>query len=57
LVETTPGGGQVAVITLDNTPEPPLPNGNGTLFGLAVAPGHGGLYFVDAGTNTLNRAR
>jgi hypothetical protein len=56
LVETTPGGVQVAVVTLDNTPEPPLPNGNGTLFGLAVAPNHSSLYFVDDGTNTLNLA-
>ena len=55
LVEITPGGVQVAVKVLDNTPEPPLPNGNGTLFGLAVAPDHS-LYFVDDGTNTLNLA-
>ena len=56
LVEITPGGVQVAVRVLDNTPEPPLPNGNGTLFGLAVAPDHSSLYFVDDGTNTLNLA-
>ena len=56
LVEITPGGVQVAVKVLDNTPEPPLPNGNGTLFGLAVAPDQHSLYFVDDGTNTLNLA-
>ena len=54
LVETTPAGHQVAVKVLDNTPVPPGTNGNGTLFGLAVAPGGAGLYFVDDGTNTLN---
>ena len=36
LVETTPGGTQVTVKVLDNTPVSGLPNGNGTLFGLAV---------------------
>ncbi len=56
LVEITPGGVQVAVKVLDNTPEPPLQNGNGTLFGLAVAPDQSSLYFVDDGTNTLNLA-
>ncbi len=54
LVETTPGGHQVAVQALDTTPAPPGPPGNGTLFGLAVAPGGSGVYFVDDGTNTLN---
>jgi hypothetical protein len=52
LVETTPAGHQVAVKMLDDTPAPPGPNGNGTLFGLAVTPA--GVYFVDDGTNTLN---
>lgn len=52
LVETTPTGNQVAVKMLDNSPAPPGPNGNGTLFGLALAPA--GVYFVDDGTNTLN---
>ena len=52
LVETTTTGAQVAVKMLDNSPAPPGPNGNGTLFGLAVAPS--GVYFVDDGTNTLN---
>jgi hypothetical protein len=54
LVETTPAGQQVAVKMLDASPAPPGPNGNGTLFGLAVAPDHSGVYFVDDGTNTLN---
>lgn len=54
LVETTERGAQVAVEALDDTPAPPGPNGNGTLFGLAVAPGAGGVDFVDDGTNTLD---
>lgn len=54
LVETTPAGQQVAVKILDTTPAPPGPNGNGTLFGLAVVPDHSGVYFVDDGTNTLD---
>jgi sugar lactone lactonase YvrE len=54
LVETTPAGQQVAVKILDTTPAPPGPNGNGTLFGLAVAPDNSGVYFVDDGTNTLD---
>ena len=54
LVETTRSGRQVAVRTLDNTKVPGSPNGNGALFGLAVAPGGRGLYFVDDGSNTLN---
>jgi hypothetical protein len=54
LVETTPAGMQVAVKMLDTSPAPPGPNGNGTLFGLAVVPGGAGVYFVDDGTNTLN---
>jgi hypothetical protein len=54
LVETTPAGAQVAIKMLDTTPAPPGPNGNGTLFGLAVAPGGSGVYFVDDGNNTLN---
>jgi hypothetical protein len=51
LVETTPGGAQVATRLVDDTGSPP---GSGTLFGLAVAPGGAGLYFVDDGSNTLN---
>jgi hypothetical protein len=53
LVETTPGGRQVAHATLDSSGSPP---GAGALFGLAVAPG-GGIYFVDDATNTLDLAR
>jgi hypothetical protein len=55
LVETTPGGMQVAVKTLDATPAPPGPNGNGALFGLAVTPDQSGVYYVDDATNTLNQ--
>ncbi len=40
IVETTPGGKQIANKTL-------VANGGGDLFGLAVAPGARGLYFVD----------
>jgi len=50
LVATRPSGRQVAVITLDKSGSPP---GAGALFGLAIAP-HGGVYFVDDATNTLN---
>jgi sugar lactone lactonase YvrE len=52
VVETTPDGAQVAVRLLDNTA--PVPTGGaGTLFGLAVVPGGGGVYFVDDGDNTF----
>ena len=54
LVETRPNGKQVDVKMLDTIPVTGLPNGNGTLFGLAVAPGGAGLYFVDDGFNTFN---
>ena len=54
IVENTPSGKQVAVATLDNTVVQGAPNGNGTLFGLAVAPGGAGGYFVDDGSNQLN---
>ena len=57
LVETAPNGTQVSVKMLDTTPAPPGPNGNGTLFGLAVAPANNGVYFVDDGNNTLNVLR
>ncbi len=54
-VETVPfGGKQIATAQLDNTPVAGLPNGNGTLFGIALTPDGKGLYFVDDGTNTLN---
>ena len=46
IVETTPTGSQVAHRTL-------VPDGAGDLFGVAVAPGGRGVYFVDdAGTGT-----
>jgi len=51
LVETTPGGAQVAVKTLDTSGSPP---GAGALFGLAVTPHGTGVYFVDDVTNTLD---
>lgn len=51
IVETTPGGTQIARKFLDRSGSPP---GAGTLFGLAIIPGGNGLYFVDDGTNTLN---
>src|SRR5262249_54184578 len=56
LVETTPlpQGQQAGVKMLDTSPAPPGPNGNGTLFGLAVVPDGSGVYFVNDGTNTLN---
>jgi hypothetical protein len=54
-VETTPSGTQVAVVPLDSTLAPPALPGAGTLFGVALAPGGHGLYFVDDGTNTLDR--
>jgi hypothetical protein len=50
LVETTPGGLQVAFKMLDRSGSPP---GSGALFGLAVAPGGSGLYYVDDAVNTL----
>lgn len=54
LVETTPSGNQVDVVTLDSTGSPPPPGGAGALFGLAVAPHGAGVYFVDDNSNTLN---
>ena len=42
IVETTPYGHQVAVVTADNNM-----GGGGNLFGLAVKPGHDAVYFVD----------
>ena len=47
-VEITPTGHQVAVKLLDSV-------GAGTLFGLAVTPDREGLYFVDDGSNNLQR--
>ena len=55
IVETSPGGVQVAVHTLDTTPAaPPALPGSGALFGLAVTPDNDGVYYVDDATNTLN---
>ncbi len=49
MVETSPDGTQVAVKGVDSTGI-----GGGTLFGLAIAPGGDGVYFVNDGNNTLN---
>jgi hypothetical protein len=51
IVETTPGGVQIAHRYLDRTP--PAPLGAGALFGLAVKPGGHGIYYVDDDANTL----
>jgi len=51
LVEVTPSGRQAAVKMLDTSGSPA---GAGALFGLAVAPGGHGVYFVDDATNTLD---
>ena len=51
LVEIRPNGRQVAVKKLDTSGSPA---GAGALFGLAVAPGGRGVYFVDDATNTLD---
>ncbi len=51
LVETTPRGAQVSVKVLDKSGSPA---GAGALFGLAVAPGGHGVYYVDDATNTLD---
>lgn len=53
LIETNPADGSEAGLrTIDTTPAPPGPNGNGALFGLALAPN--GVYYVDDATNTMN---
>jgi hypothetical protein len=44
MVETTPGGSQAAVVTVDKQGSPA---GAGNLFGLAVKPGADAVYFVD----------
>jgi hypothetical protein len=55
IVETTPGGAQIAVKTLDTTPGPPgTPAGNGALFGVAIPADQEGVYFVDDATNALS---
>jgi hypothetical protein len=48
MVETNQGGGQVATKQAD-------PVGAGDLFGLTVAPGVDAVYFVDDGTNSLDK--
>lgn len=50
IVETTPGGTQIAHTLLDKTGTPP---GAGCLFGLAVVPRGTGVYYVDDCDNTL----
>jgi hypothetical protein len=47
IVETTPAGKQVIAQTADKK------TGAGTLFGLVLAPGGKGIYYVDDGENTL----
>lgn len=47
MVETTPGGRQLVAQTADTK------TGAGSLFGLVVAPGGTGVYYVDDGDNTL----
>jgi hypothetical protein len=51
IVETTPGGHQIAHFLLDSIGSPA---GVGALFGLAVAPHGSGVYYVDDNTNTLD---
>ncbi len=51
IVETTPGGKQVGVRFVDVSHSR---NGAGALFGLTLAPGGSGVYFVDDGDNTLD---
>ncbi len=48
IVETAPNGKQVAVKGIDLSGA-----GAGTLFGLAIAPGGNGIYYVNDGNNTL----
>ena len=51
LVEVTASGAQLSARFVDVSHSK---NGAGTLFGLAIAPGGAGVYFVDDGNNTLN---
>jgi len=51
IVETTPGGTQVAHRLVDHTGNPP---GSGCLFGLTITPDSSGVYFVDDCSNTLD---
>ncbi len=50
IVETSPSGHQVASRFLDRSGSPP---GSGALFGLTLAPGGSGVYYVDDAQNTL----
>jgi hypothetical protein len=50
IVETTPAGDQILSRFLDTSG---FPAGAGALFGLAVPPGLGGVYYVDDAANTL----
>jgi hypothetical protein len=50
IVETTPGGAQVATRQLDSSGSPA---GSGALFGLVVKRHGRGVYYVDDATNTL----
>jgi hypothetical protein len=50
IIETSPGGAQIAMRFLDRSGNPP---GAGALFGLAIAPHAGGIYYVDDAANTL----
>ena len=50
MVETTPGGVQIAVKAVDVTNSP----SGGTLFGLAISPDKEGVYFVNDGNNTID---
>lgn len=49
IVETSPAGQQLLTRTADKK------TGAGTLFGLVVAPGGSGIYYVDDGDNTLKK--
>jgi sugar lactone lactonase YvrE len=47
IIETTPAGRQLTTRTADSK------TGEGSLFGLLIAPNHKGIYYVDDGDNTL----
>lgn len=51
MVEIAANGAQLSARFVDVSHSK---NGAGTLFGLAIAPGGSGVYFVDDGNNTLN---
>lgn len=51
MVEVTTSGAQLSARSVDVSHSK---NGAGTLFGLAIAPGGSGVYYVDDGNNTLN---